>query len=102
MWSSRRHPKTCVGTNEERGRDVETERLASLDKQLELGGQLDRQVARLRAFENPASVNGDLTVRVHETVAVTGRPEQQTRETSYIAGLQANAMRCCLLVGKAP
>jgi len=54
------------------GGHFEAERLGGLevDHQFELGRLYDRKVGGLLAFENPAGVNTDQTVRIHKASSI--------------------------------
>src|SRR5215471_286195 len=61
-----------VGAREQRRRHVDTERLGGrdVDRQVELGGQFDRQVARLFTFENPTHIDAGAPVSIFLTRSV--------------------------------
>src|SRR5262249_3155726 len=65
-----------VGLREQRRRDVEAKHPGSLgvDDQLELGRLHDRQVRRLRALQDAAGIDADLTQRSCEVAAVAYQP----------------------------
>ena len=84
MNSRRRHSITSSARPSSESGTVEAERLGGLevDDQLDFRGLLDRQIGGLLAFENPASVDADLTVRLRKIClrSSSGRRPQRTRE----------------------
>src|SRR5436190_12735855 len=61
-----------VGLSKKRRRNRYAEGFHRLqiDHELELGGLNDRQICRLGAFENPAGVDADLTIRIRNARSV--------------------------------
>src|SRR2546429_9816533 len=61
-----------VGATRQRKRDSDAERLGGLEvqEQFNFRDLLDRQLARLCAFENPAGIKADLSICVRTTASV--------------------------------
>src|SRR6516164_7980753 len=75
-----------VGAGYQRGRQVEAERLGGLeiDRQLDPGRELDRQIARLGALENPVDVAGRMPIALSLVDAV--RCEQARLDIFSVSG----------------
>src|SRR5262245_43997832 len=65
-----------VGAAQQRERNGDAERLGGLevDDQLDLSGLLNRQLGRLLAFEDAASVEARLTIQVDKVGTVAHQP----------------------------
>src|SRR5215510_3872665 len=75
-----------VGARKQRWRQLEAERLAGLeiDRQLDPGRELDRQIARLSALENPVDVAGRMPIAL--SLVDTVRCEQARLDIFSVSG----------------
>src|SRR5262245_50449078 len=72
LWTSLRSFDHLVGAGEQRGWDLDPERLGGLqvDHELELGGLLDGQIGRLFAFQNSTSIHSRQPIQFREATTV--------------------------------
>src|SRR5262249_12994346 len=75
-----------VGTSDEQRRQVEAERASSLevDRQVELGWQLDRQVGRFGALQDSVRVSGGAPEQVGKARAIRG----EASRSNLVGGLE--------------